>query len=127
MPFSSVGNSCAGNKLMDWISSNVRCVSTSKVRIESISSSKKSKRNGTVLPIGKRSKSEPRTAYSPCSSTCSTERYPADSNCNRNFSMTRRSPFLIKRTLCCRYFGGHTRCINVLIGKIKMPFLLFCK
>jgi len=47
----------------------VRWVSTSKVRIDSRLSPKKSNRTGWSSPAGNRSRMPPRTAYSPLSRT----------------------------------------------------------
>ena len=126
IPFSSVGNSCAGNKLIDWISSNVRCVSTSKVRIESISSSKNLSEMEPHFPLGKDLKVI-RAQHIHHVLVLALRNDILLTLIVIAIFNDKRSPFLIKRTLCCRYFGGHTRCINVLIGKTKMPFLVFCK
>ena len=67
-----------------------RWLSGSKARRLSISSSNRSMRSGASAPIGKRSSSEPRTAYSPCSITWLTQAYPARSRRRRNVSTSRR-------------------------------------
>mgnify|MGYP001456326248 CR=1 FL=1 len=78
------GISRAGNMLNLSTLSPDSCVSRSKLRRLSISSSKKSMRIGSSVPIGKTSSSEPRTANSPCSSTCGTRRYPHAVSESRN-------------------------------------------
>src|SRR3546814_1056987 len=54
--------------------SSERCVSGSKPRMVSITSSNSSTRNGMSAPIGYTSSSAPRTAKSPGSNTCGTLR-----------------------------------------------------
>ena len=62
---SSIGNSRPGSRRTSGTGYRLRWLSGSKVRMLSISSSNRSTRYGTLLPIGNRSISEPRTAYSP--------------------------------------------------------------
>ena len=71
-PASSSGNSRAGSSRTVVTGYTVRWVSTSKVRIDSISSSKRSMRYGSGLPIGYRSISPPRMLNSPGDTTCVT-------------------------------------------------------
>jgi hypothetical protein len=66
---SSSGNSRPGKRRTSGTGYKLRCESGSKVRIESISSPNRSTRNGTGEPIGNRSISPPRTAYSPGETT----------------------------------------------------------
>ena len=69
IPALSVGNSWAGNKSILAILSLERWLSESNIRISSISSSKKSSRNGVLLPIGNKSIIAPLAENSPCSIT----------------------------------------------------------
>ncbi len=66
---SSIGNSRPGSSRTSGTGYRLRCVSGSKVRIESTSSPNRSTRYGTSEPIGNRSISPPRTAYSPGDTT----------------------------------------------------------
>ena len=68
------GNSRAGSNSTRSTCCCERCVSGSKLRIDSTSSSNNSMRYGSAVPIGKMSSSAPRTAKSPGSATCGTWR-----------------------------------------------------
>jgi hypothetical protein len=68
----------------------------------SISVSKRSMRNGSVDPIGKRSMSPPRTLNSPGETTCVTCEYPASANCARSASTSSVSPCARKNVNAAR-------------------------
>ncbi len=71
---SSIGTSRPGSIFTSCTWSSERCDSGSKARIESMSSSSSSIRNGVSAPIGYTSSRPPRTAKSPGSITCGTLR-----------------------------------------------------
>ncbi len=66
---SSIGNSRPGSSRTSGTGYRLRWVSGSKVRMLSTSSPNRSTRYGTSEPIGNRSISPPRTAYSPGETT----------------------------------------------------------
>ena len=82
----------------------------------SISSSNRSMRYGSTLPIANRSMMPPRTQYSPGDSTCCTWLYPASVICSRSFARSSFSPRFRKKVNAARYSTGGSGYSAVVTG-----------
>ncbi len=85
--------------------SSERCDSTSKGRIDSISSPKNSMRTGSVESVGKTSRMPPRTLNSPGTSTTSARDIPRSSSQAVRFSTGTDSPTTTVRDICASAAG----------------------
>src|SRR6185437_1020860 len=99
-----------------------RCDSGSKRRMASISSSKRSMRSGAAAPMGKTSKSEPRTANSPGLVTWLTLAYPASASLWRKGSSARACPRVSSKARLCTYCLGGRRCRSVSAATMRQPW-----
>ncbi len=88
----------------------VRCVSGSKVRIDSSVSPKKSRRIGAGIPGGKRSTMPPRTANSPVSRTVEVRKYPFMSSQRASCSVSTMLPGAAEKLSEATFEKAGTRC-----------------
>ena len=102
--------SLIGTRSSDFNCPIVRCVSGSKLRIDSSVSPKKSSRTGNAIPGAKRSIIPPRTAYSPVSRTVGLRWKPLCSSHAAKAVVSTRLPGAAANVSSAILFRSGTRC-----------------